>query len=87
MFAFLLSARIFQNFLSSKDFSYGDCLQNFPVLKDFTVEIVFEKLTGFDFDYIYIALDCSPSQGKDHGVSSLDKHFFALRANVGIKYF
>ena len=71
MFAFVFSTRIlFENFLSSKDFTFGDRLQNFPVLKDFTVEIVFEKLSGFDYDLIFGTLPSTP-----HGVSSLDEHF------------
>ena len=62
-------------------------MKNFPVLKDFAIENVFEKRSVFNLDYIFIALDCLPLQGKDHGVVSLDEHFFALRANVGIKYY
>ena len=54
--------------------------------KDFAIEIVFEKRSVFNLD-IFIALDCLPPQLKDHGASSPDEHFFALRANAGMKYY
>ena len=77
---FTLHADSFSKLSSSKDFTFGDRLQNFPVLKDFTVEIVFEKRSVLNLDYIYIALDCSPPQGKDYGVSSLGERFFCSQS-------
>ena len=84
---FSLHADSFSKLPFFKRFHFGDRLENFLVLKDFAIEIVFQKRSVFNLDYIFIALDCLPPQGKYHGVSSLDEHFFALRANVGIKYY
>ena len=77
---FTLYVNSFSKLSSSKDFTFGDRLQNFPVLKDVTVEVVFEKRSVFNLDCIYMALHCLPPQGKDDGVSSLDEHFFCSQS-------